>query len=470
MFWVAVDKFGYSAIYFCSTIILARLLTPKDYGVLGMVAIFISISQMIVESGLGGALVKKANPDHKDFSTIFTFNLVISISLYSILFFASDYIAVYYKDPLFAKVIKVSALTIVINAFTLTQRVHLLRELKFKRQSVISVTSFLLATSVGIGMAYKGYGVWALIFQQVLYSLIYSIQMFIAVKYLPSFLFSKASFRSLFAFGGRLFMSSMLQVIYDNIFALIIGKMYSVSLTGLYYQSKKLVDFPVSIFRALIDGAAFPILAKIQGEEEFGKMSSRITRGVIALAFPLTLAVPIFSRQIILIVLGEKWMAAVPILSVLSVGALFLVLDSVTRNVIKSSGRVDLLLRYEVIKKIIAVLVILITINISLQALMWGIVIINFISLVINVLVINSISSYSLKKQLSDFTPFLMMAGGSCLFIFLIGPIIKTSVLLDVLVRGGVLVAVYISMGLVFKITEIFVLRNKCLQYIQRVK
>lgn len=458
MLWVSIEKFGYSGLYFISTIILARLLTPQDYGLIGLLTIFISVSQMIVESGLGGALVKKLNPTHEDYSTIFTFNLAGSCLLYLVLFFVSPYIADYYNKPILSDIIKVLALTIIINSFTLVQRVHLLKELKFRRQSVISISSLLISLIISVGLAYFNYGVWALVFQQVTYAFFYSVFTYLTVRFTPSFLFSKSSFKDLFGFGSRLFISSIIQIVYNDIFSMIIGKIYNVATTGLYYQAKKLVDFPLSIFRALIDGAAFPILAKIDDEKEFAFMSSKISRGIITISFPLLLGIPLFSKSIVLIVLGNKWLGSAEILSILSFGSIGLILEANSRNIIKSSGRADLLLKSEILKKGIGFFILFITLHLSLSWLLWGVVISNTFSFIINIIIVSRITLYSIKKQIYDLMMPLMIsvfAGG---VIYFIGTSFHLSLILDFLMKFTLLLIMYVSIGFMLKIKEFNIL------------
>lgn len=269
--WVLIEKIGYSGISLLSTLILARLLSPYDFGVIGSVVIITSISNMIVESGLGAALVNKKYTTKEDFNTVFTFNFLMSCSLYTIIFFSASLVAQYFEIPLLKIIVRVLALTLIFNSFTLVQRTILIKELLFKKQSFIALFSLALSAVISIFVAYKGWGVWAIVTQLVLYSVIYSFTIFFVIRYVPKFQFSISSFKELLRFGGRITLSSAIQVGYNDIISSIIGKIYSIQTTGLYAQSQKLISFPVNIFRSLFDGAAFPVLSKIIDKEEFSK-------------------------------------------------------------------------------------------------------------------------------------------------------------------------------------------------------
>ena len=463
LFWVSIEKFGYSGLSFISIIVLSRILVPQDFGLIGAIAIFISISQMVVESGLGASLVKKENPTNIDFSTIFIFNLSISIVLYIILFLVSPLIASYYDKPILSDLIRVLSLSIIFNAFTLTQRVHLIRDLNFKKQSLISISSLLMSIIISISLAFIGMGVWALVFQQLSYSFIYAVLVFFTVKYYPCFSFSMPSFKKLYSFGSKIFGASLIRITYNDIFSMIIAKKFNIGITGLYYQSKKLVDFPVNFLRALTDGATFPILAKIQNSEEFKDMCRKLNRGIFVIAAPLLLSLSFFCEPYILIVLGDKWVEAIPFLKILSLSAIPLALESISHNIIKATGHAGYILKTEIIKKTIGFLLLFLAIQYSIEHILWSIVICNMLACLINILIVGKITFYTYKSQFKDiFIPIILsLIAFSVVYLFDKYIVSVEILLINLMIKITLLLLIYFLLGISFNVKEFRILKEK---------
>lgn len=406
--WVFLEKFGYSLITLVSTLILARLLSPYEFGLIGTVAIFVSVSDMIVEAGFGAALVQKKNISDKDYSTVFIFNILISLLLYIILFIAAPKIASYYNNEVYTLIIRLLGLKLILNAITLTQRVHLLRALNFKKQTQINLIAVVLSVVISIVMAYYDYGVWALVAQTVLYSFFVSILMFIYVRFIPLLYFSKQSFKELFGFGGKIILNSILRTAYDDIFGFIITKKYSTNLTGNYTQANRLTSFPNSIFSSLYDNAGFPILSRINNELEFKNKVSLINKGVFLIAMPLLLLIPFQANNIVEIVLGEKWLAAAPILSILSVSLLTSLISIFSTNILKAKGKGNEILKYGILKIIIGFVVLFFTLQISFNALLYGIVLTNLTYSLIVFNYITKITLYNWSDLFNDIVIFMI--------------------------------------------------------------
>jgi len=412
LFWVSFEKFGYSGIYFISTIILARLLTPSDFGIIGILAVFISFSQMIVESGLGGALVKKEIATTEDYNTIFTFNLGIGIFLYIILFFCAPLIANFYNNGSLVNITRLVGLNIILSSLTLTQRVHLIRELQFKKQSIISIIAITISVFISILLAYFNFGVWALVAQQLLYNLFYFIIIFRIVKYIPRIQFVKESFKHLYSFGSKIFGASLLSIVYSEGISSLIAKYYSVLITGLYYQAKKLVDFPVSIFRALGDNVVFPVLSRISNEEEFSLKAGILMKLILGISLPLFVILYFYSEMIVHIVLGPNWIESGKILNILCLSSVGLIIDTVNRNILKATGNGTAIIKSELYKKIIGFILLFIFLKFDLYLFLYSIVIGNIIGCIINMLYVSKLSNYSLIRQVKDILPILLIGIG----------------------------------------------------------
>lgn len=431
-FWVFIEKFGYSGITLISTLVLARLLTPYEFGLIGTVAIFVSVSDMIVEAGFGAALVQKKNITKEDYSTVFIFNAIMSVILYVILFFVAPLIAKFYDNSIYSPIIRILGLKLLINAFTLTQRVHILRELAFKKQAFINTLSLFLSVLLAIILAYMGYGVWALVAQLVSYSFFIALLMFIYVKFIPSLVFSTASFKELFSFGGKIIINSALRAIYNDAFGLIITKKFSTNLTGLYSQAKRLVAFPNSIFTSLYDTAGFPILSRIEREEKFKKELTKINRGVFSLALPLLLIIPFQAKNIVLIALGENWLEAASILSILSISLLTSLVDISSTAVLKAKGMGREILRYGVLKITIGFIILLITMNISFYAIMYGIVVTNTIY---SIIIFNLISRTTLYKWKDIYRDFLVVLIAVVFIYLFVSVVIKYLIINSIIIE-----------------------------------
>ncbi|WP_293956144.1 MULTISPECIES: lipopolysaccharide biosynthesis protein [unclassified Sphingobacterium] len=409
LFWVALEKFGYSGIYFISTLVLARLLTPTDFGIIGVLAIFISFSQMIVESGLGGALVKKDVVTREDYNTIFTFNIVCAIVIYCILFGLSSKIASFYGKQILSPITKVIGLNIIISAFTLTQRVNLIRKLDFRKQSVISISALIVAVFFSVLLAINGYGVWALVWQQVFYNFFYFLFIFFIVRYKPSLSFNKESFLSMYAFGGKIFLSSLLTVLYNEGISSIIAKVHNLVMTGFYYQAKKLVDFPVNIFRAFGDNVVFPMLSKVNNID-FGSKASQLMKVILIISLPGFIVLYFYSTEIVYIVLGPQWSNSVKMLDVLILSSVAFIIDGVSKNILKATGNGSAILKSEFFKRLIGIVLILIFIKYELLIFLYSIVIGNFFGCFINMYYVNKETSYSFKNQLFDILPVIIIS------------------------------------------------------------
>jgi len=461
LFWVSIEKFGYSGVYFVSTIVLARLLTPADFGLIGILSIFISFSQMIVESGLGGALVKKKHVKNEDYNTIFTFNLACSCILYIVLFIFAPLIAEFYKNEQLINLTRIVGLNIIISGFSLTQKVHLIRDLKFKKQTIISIAALLISIIISISLAFYGFGVWALISQQLFYNLFFCIFIFNVVKYKPKIEFHKKSFNELYGFGSKVFASSLLIVIFNEGVSSMIAKVYSLLITGFYYQAKKLVDFPINIFRALGDSIVFPLLSKISDQKEFEKKSSLLMKLILLISFPLFIILFEFSKEIVFVILGKQWSKSAEMLNILCLSSAGLIIDTVSRNILKSTGNGRAILQSEVIKKIVGIIIIICAIGFDLNILLSSIVIANLLGCIINMIYVNKITSYKFKNQAKDILPIIFIAIFSGLIARKIIMFFSLNEITNFILGSAIILVVYSILGLIFLIDKQMILKIK---------
>ncbi|MDO5104870.1 lipopolysaccharide biosynthesis protein [Capnocytophaga sp.] len=454
--WVLVEKFGYSGINLLCTLVLARLLTPYEFGLIGAVTIIISIANMIVESGMGAALINKKNVTQLHYNTMFTFNLLMSISLCAIIYLAAPYIASYFGKPILKDVVRVLSITLFFNALTIIQRVVLIKKLLFKKQSFISIASLSISASLAVLAAYNGWGVWAIVVQLVLYSVLFSVIIFFVIKYIPKLQFSLTAFKELLSFGGPVIASSAIQVTHNDIISSVIAKVYSIQTTGFYAQSEKLISFPTYIFRSLFDTAAFPILSKTKNRTEFKNICSRINRGVYFLAFPLLLTIPFNSEKIIHIVLGKQWSQACDIFTILSAGVIALLINVATFSVLKSSGQVKTLLNLGTAKALIGLALLACSVTFPIEILLYGIIFTNLTTSFMAIYYVHQTTLYNAKQQIKDIIEPLTIASLANVAAF---TMIKTVHIehefINLLTYVGVVLVIVIVQCLLFNVEEL---------------
>lgn len=401
--WTAFNKLSIYGMQFIAMIVLARKLMPHDFAVMGIISFFIGISQILLDSGMGGALLKKKDIAAVDYSTLFLFNFSMSALLYVVFYIASPCIALFYMMPELEKLIKVSMLSIIISSLGQVQYIMMLRELKFKHIALISIIASCISLLTAVILAHNGFGVWALVFQNlILQFFIVSLQ-FMYNRFIPKMSFSFSSFIFQWKFGVYLFLSSLLTSIYQNLFSLIFPKISSFAFSGLYTQANKIQQIPVNIVNSSLSGAAFPILAKIENENNFVAENRAYSRKVFILFIPLMLYISIFSKELIFIVLGDKWIEAKFILSVLSFGAIAYISQLVIRNAIKSLGVTKYILFIELCNTILSLLFLFVLYRFGTDFIIIGIVVSQYFAMLLSMFLLSKLTPYHLLDQLKDF-------------------------------------------------------------------
>ena len=410
MSWSAIEKFISQAIAFILGIIMARLLSPADYGIIGMVAIFVAVAGTLADSGLGSAMIQKKDKSKEDYSTFFIFNFGISTLLYLLLFLAAPWIAKFYQTPILKDVTRIITIQLIINALFNAHYVKLRIDLQFKALSIMSLIAQISTGAVGVFLAYIGWGVWALVWQ-ILFSCI--IRGLMAIGYLkwwmPGFAFSKKSFHSLFGFGSKILASSLINTIYCNIYTLIIGKKFTPDEVGFFNRGNQLASFPSGIATDILVGVNYPILSKFQDDNlslvnAYRKM---ITLPLFIL-YPALIGIAVLGEPIVGILLGEKWLPCVPFLQIMALGAVFTPLTHINLNLLYVKGRSDLVLKLELIKKTIAFSIVFLTIPLGIIWMMVGKAIYEFIAFSINCHYTGIILQYGWKKQLQEILPIII--------------------------------------------------------------
>lgn len=409
--WRLAERIGAQGITFLVSIILARLLDPDDYGLIAMVTVFLTISNVFIDSGLGVSLIQKKDADDLDFSTVFYFNIVLCIILYIIMFIAAPFIADFYHSRELTRVLRVLSITIIISSVKNIQHSYVSRHMLFRKFFYSTLGGTIIAAIIGIIMAYMGCGVWALVAQQLINSFIDTVILWFTVKWRPIKAFSIERLRSLFSYGWKVFASAMLNTVYDNLRQLIIGKVYTSEDLAFYNRGRQFPHFIVYNLNTAIDSVLFPVMADAQ--DDFNRVKA-MTRKSIRISsyvlWPIMLGFCIVAEPFTRLVLTEKWMPIVPYLIVFCISGAFQPIHTANLNAVKAVGRSDLYLKLEVKKKIIGMAIIFISMPFGPFFIAIGQLAYNVIAQLINASPNRKLLGYGYIDQLKDIFPYTLIA------------------------------------------------------------
>ena len=401
MFWNAFEKIAVQGISFVLNIILARLLTPHDYGTIGMLTIFLSFSNVFVDSGFSRALIQKQDRTENDFSTTLIFNIVISSILYLILFFASPAIAKFYKTPELLLLQRVFFLVIVLNSLTVVQNAQLQIKVDFRSIAIINAITTIVSGGFAVFAAYKGLGAWALVIQTLTRAFVSALCFWVIGRWLPKTGFSKKSFKCLFGFGSKLLASGLLSTTITNITNLVIGKLYNPESLGYYTRAQQFPELTSGVLNSVLNNSTFPMMSALQDErEELIEVFRRLIKLSAFVVFPAMVGMAVLSKPIILVLLGEKWLSAADLLFWLALSYMFIPLSSLNLNLLNAIGRSDLFLKIDLLKIPIIFATMAITFPISLKAVVIGKTITAFVYFYMNAFMIGRLYGFGAIKQI----------------------------------------------------------------------
>ena len=411
VFWSAIERFSVQGVQFLVMIVMARLLTPEDYGLIGMLAIFLAISQSLIDSGFSQALIRKQNRTDVDNSTVFYFNLVVGLVLYAILFVAAPYVADFYDTPALTPVMRVICLGIVFNSLAVVQRAHLTVNIDFKTQAKASLIAAVLSGIVGITAAYAGYGVWALVWQQLVSLGVNTLMLWFYSKWRPSWIYSWPSFRELFSFGSKMLASGLLDTTYSNIYPIVVGKLFSASSLGHYTRAQQFGQFPSSNITGILQRVTYPVLCSIQNDDErLANVYRKFLKLSAFVIFPLMTGLSAVSYPFITLAIGGKWHYCALLLQIICFSLMWYPIHAINLNLLQVKGRSDLFLKLEIIKKIMGVIVICVTAPFGLVAMCYGQIVSSLIALVINTHYTGILIRVGFLKQMRDLLPTLLLS------------------------------------------------------------
>lgn len=461
LFWSFLDVGVSRGIGLVASVSMARLLSPRDFGLMGMIYVFTAISASLVDSGLTSSLVRSKEVNEKDYSTIFFTNISISFFLYGIIFICAPFIASFYEEPILVHVIRVYATIFIINAFSAVQNCLFTKKMDFRSLMLLNIPGIVLGAIAGVVMAYLDYGVWSIVTMQLITQGVYTIMLWLVSSWKPKWLFSYSSLKKHFNFGYKLTLSGLLNSGFNNIYNIIIGKFFSTQALGQYERAKKFNDYPVIILTGMISKVTYPLLSEIQNEKErLKKAYEQILQSVFFISAPVMLLLSVVSEPLILLLLGEKWEQAAIFFKILCFAGILYPVHAFNLNLLKVYGRSDWFLKLELIKKMIIAVAVLAMFPFGVYGLVWSSVISSVLALVINTHYTNKLINYSLIKQIKDMRYTIgistIMYVGTYLFINSLS-LSKLNQVLFTCILGG---AIYISLSYIFKVPSFNLIRD----------
>lgn len=464
--WTAIEKFSVQIVNFLLGLLLARLLTPTDFGTIGMIGIFMAVSQTFIDSGFSNALIRKQDVSDEDYSTAFYFNIAVGLVCYILLFCFSGLIASFFKTPILKDIVKVYAIVLFINSLTSAQYAKLNQEMNFKLQARISFISSLLSGALGVLLAYLGFGVWALVWQAIASASIRAVLLWIFSHWRPLLVFSTQSFRYLFSYGSKLLASGLLHTIYSNFSSLAIGRYYTSEDLGYYSRGNQFAALPSSSVTSILQKVTFPLFAKIQDDDSrlIAVYRKYISMTSMVIFFLMTLLAAL-AKPLVIFLLTDKWIDAALFLQIFCFALMFDHICQLNLNLLQVKGRSDLFLRLEIIKKSISLTMLIIAIPMGVKAICISSVIYTQIAVYINTYYTGKLFGLGYLAQLKDYLKYLFGSLSACIPSFLLT---FTSMPSIVILSLGSIVSAVIYFLLMRKDDYFIDIKEMALSYIAR--
>lgn len=417
--WSFIDSIAGQGITFLVGLVLARLLTPEEYGLIGIITIFLAVFNSIVDSGFSNALIRKNDANDIDYNTVFISNLVVSLILFGVLLLCAPVISRFFNQPQLIPLLRVMGSIVIINAFAIIQRTIFVKNVDFKTQTKVSLISSITSGAVGIGMAVSGCGVWSLVGQQISRQFLNSAFLWIYSQWYPKLQFSFQSFKELFSFGWKLLVSGLIDTVWREIYQVVIGKCYSPATLGQYTRAHQFGSICSSNLTTVVQRVSFPVLSSVQDDKERLKNGyKRIIKVTMLLTFTLMLGLAAVAKPMVIVLIGEQWLPCVPFLQIICLQMMLYPLHSLNLNMLQVQGRSDLFLRLEIIKKFIAIGPLLLGIFVNIYWMLWGSVVTGFIAYYLNAFYSGPFLNYSIKEQVKDILPSFCVAVAMALPVF----------------------------------------------------
>lgn len=458
--WSSIERFSVQGVQFLVMLLIAKFLTPADFGLVGMLAIFLAVAQSLIDSGFSQALIRKQDRTERDNSTVFYFNIVASALLYALLYVSAPWVADFYKEPQLCLLMRVLCLVVVINSFAVVQRAIYTATINFKIQAKASFTAALLSGGVGICLAMSGYGVWTLVWQQLLNAGINTLLLWGFSHWRPRLLYSWQSFCELFTFGFKLMLSGLLDTLYMNMYSLVIGKVFAPTSLGFYMQAQHFVQLPSSNITGILQRVTYPMLCMLQDDDDrLRKEYRQLLRLSAFIVFPLMCGLAGVSYPLVEFVLGEEWLFVAALIIPLCFSRMWYPIHAINLNLLQVKGRSDLFLRLEIIKKTIGVLVLVISLPFGLKFMCYSGIATSLMALMINTYYTGRLLHWGFWMQMRDLYATLVLSVGMFALVFGIVSMFS-SVYLQLSVGTFIGAVFFIGVAYIFNFDELLYLQS----------
>lgn len=469
-FWSALDNIANQGVTFLVGLVLARLLTPHEYGLIGYIMILVAVFNSIVDSGFSNALIRKKDAGETDYSTAFIFNLAVSLVMVAAMVLVAVPFSRFFKEPQLVPLVRVMSVIVVINALALIQRTRLVKSVDFKTQTKASLISSVSSGAVGLAMAFGGLGVWSLVGQQISRQLINTVCIWILNRWTPSWRFSWSSFRELFGFGWKLLVSGLIDTVWKEIYQLVIGKFYSTSTLGQYTRGKQFSDIFSSNMTSIVQRVSYPVLSSIQDERERMKEGYRkIIRTTMLASFVLLFGLSAVAESLLTVLIGPQWKEAAHYLQIICFAASLYPLHAINLNMLQVQGRSDLFLKLEIVKKIIAVAPLLLGIFIDIDWMLWGSLATSIIAYFLNARYSGTLIGYPIRAQIKDILPSFGVAAAMAACVWPLS-LLSLQPIWMLLVQLCVGAAVAVGLCEAFRLPEYLEIKDTALGFLRRNK
>lgn len=473
LFWSFADLMANHGIQFVIQLFLARLLLPEHFGVIGMILIFIAISNSIVDSGFSQALIRDQKTTQSDYSTVFYFNLIMAVLMYGILYFSSYPISIFFKEPQLVPILRILSLVLIINSLGIIQKVMLIKNVDFKTIAKVNVIAVLLSGSLTIYLAMRGYGVWSLVYNTLSMQLIQTLLLWIFNKWVPSTTFNMQSFRKFYKFGYKLLLSGLLDTLYNNIYFVIIGRFYSTTSLGFYSNAVRFRDMASQSISATVQRVSYPILSSIQQDKPRLKSGfKKIIKISAFINFPLMIGLAAIAPSLFNVFLGEKWMPSVFYFQLLCFAGMLYPLHAINLNILQVKGRSDLFLRIEILKKTVLTILIVLSLvfDLGIIGLISAAVLSSYIALYINTYFSAREIDYSAKEQLKDLLPVFLLSIVMGVIVISIGSVLSVNHSMKLMIQIGIGIVIYVVGCKLARVEELSTIYRMLIVLVRQIK
>lgn len=463
MFWTFIQQFSTQGITFVVSVILARILLPEEFGLIALLTVFIGVGNVLVNGGLSQSLIRSIEVDDDDYSTVFFFNIIISILVYFIIFFSAPYIAEFYNQPQLKEIARVYTLTFVISSLSVVQFTRLNRDMDFKKQTIITIPSLVISGTLGITLALNNFGVWSLVWSAIAKETAHTIQLWWWSPWLPKLHFKKEKIKQHFGFGYKLTIAGVVDTLFKDIYTIVIGKFFDPIQVGFYNRASTLRMLPVKNFGAVLNKVTFPLFSKIQDDDERLKNAyKKIMQMSVFLVAPTLLFMAVLAEPLFRFLITEKWLPAVPYFQILCVAGISYPLNAYNLNVLAVKGRSDLFLKLSIIKKILILVVVTIAFNWGIYGLLFGQLFLSIIGLFFNGYFSGKLINYSIFSQIKDISLIIVISFIPAILIYFVDKVffIDYHDIVRLLLGGTIGVVCYFLLTLLIKLAPYFELKS----------